>query len=104
MSFGARIALPVLFGVLFLLSGPVAALALLPPAKPGAPVVVIGPSASAYIGDAGGRPIGPYSTPFASLAAFDVPTRVTHRSDGVWLLRDGTALAAVCMALLGSFE
>ncbi len=99
-----RILLPCLFAALFVLSGPVAALALLPPARTGAPVIVIAPDAPGIVQQAEGQIIGPLEAPFAVLATFDDPSAAARGGALAWFFRDGTAIAAACAAIEGGFE
>ncbi|WP_375259643.1 hypothetical protein [Citreimonas sp.] len=67
----------------------------------GAPVLVIaapwGQGAAAIVTGAGGRPLGPVSAAFGTLATFDGAIPVADlRALGAWAVRDGTSIASIC--------
>lgn len=74
------------------------ALAALPPARPGHPVLVIGgpfgPGADGLVAGAGGYPVGPSDAPLGRIAHSHDPAFLSHlRAAGAFLLLDAGRLS-----------
>ncbi|WP_159441609.1 hypothetical protein [Roseivivax lentus] len=81
-----------------LLAGPVATLAMAPPAAPGRPMLVIAWQPDRVIAQAQGRPVGPVEAPFAVLARGDNGFRARLAQAGAWAVLDAEWVAALCGA------
>ena len=87
---------------LVLLSGPLLALASLPPPSSGLALFVLPPwqDRQVFLDAVGARPVGMEQAPLAVLAELsgdDLPTRA--RANGAWLITDGLAIARLCGAI-----
>ncbi|MEL7466480.1 MAG: hypothetical protein AAFN79_20570 [Pseudomonadota bacterium] len=77
-------------------AGPLAALAQADAPSPHAPMLVISGAAVEQIVDAGGEVVGPFTAPFAALAAGDRAVIERLEAADAWLVVDAAWLAALC--------
>ncbi|WP_238367463.1 hypothetical protein [Mesobacterium pallidum] len=88
--------LPVVMGLLLVLSGPLSVIAMAPPPKGDGPILVIGRNPDALVEAAGGIVVTPVPALFATLATGDADFVAKALEIGAWRVMDGQWIARIC--------